>query len=40
MKGVEQEEEAMLKVIGGVVVYGFAMFGLGVYVHRVHANRA
>lgn len=29
----------MLKIIGGVVVYGFAMFGLGVYLQRVHANR-
>ncbi len=29
----------MLKVVGGVVVYGFAMFGLGVYVHRVPARR-
>lgn len=29
----------MLKVIGGVVVYGFAMFGLGVYLHRVHSRR-
>lgn len=29
----------MLKVVGGVVVYGFAMFGLGVYLHRVHAKR-
>ena len=29
----------MLKVIGGVVVYGFAMFGLGVYLQRAHARR-
>lgn len=29
----------MLKVIGGVVVYGFAMFGLGVYLQRIHASR-
>lgn len=29
----------MLKVIGGVVVYGFAMFGLGVYLQRMHARR-
>lgn len=29
----------MLKVIGGVVVYGFAIFGLGVYLHRAHARR-
>jgi hypothetical protein len=28
----------MLKVIGGVVVYGFAMFGLGVYLQRMHAR--
>lgn len=39
MNDVEPEEEAMLNVIGGIVVYGFAMFGLGVYVHRVHAKR-
>lgn len=26
----------MLKVIGGFVVYGFAMFGLGVYLQRTH----
>ena len=30
----------MLKIVGGVVVYGFAMFGLGVYLHRMHASRA
>ena len=29
----------MLQVVGGVVVYGFAMFGLGVYLQRVHAKR-
>lgn len=29
----------MLKVIGGVVVYGFAMFGLGVYLQRMYTNR-
>lgn len=29
----------MLKVIGGLVVYGFAIFGLGVYVQRMHSNR-
>jgi hypothetical protein len=29
----------MLKVIGSVVVYGFAMFGLGVYLQRMHARR-
>lgn len=29
----------MLKVVGGVVIYGFAMFGLGVYLHRAHARR-
>lgn len=29
----------MLKIIGGVVVYGFAIFGLGVYLHRAHARR-
>ena len=26
----------MLKVVGSVVVYGFALFGLGVYLRRVH----
>lgn len=29
MNDVEPKEEAVLKVTGGVVVYGFAMFGLG-----------
>jgi hypothetical protein len=29
----------MLKVIGGFVVYGFAMFGLGVYLQRMHSRR-
>lgn len=29
----------MLKIVGGVVVYGFAMFGLGVYLRRMHASR-
>lgn len=28
----------MLKLVGGVVVYGFAIFGLGVYLQRVHAR--
>lgn len=28
----------MLKVIGGVVVYGFAMFGLGIYLQRLHGR--
>jgi hypothetical protein len=35
----ELKECAMLKIVGGVVVYGFAMFGLGVYLHRMHASR-
>lgn len=26
----------MLKVVGGAVVYGFALFGLGVYLQKVH----
>jgi hypothetical protein len=26
----------MLKFIGATVIYGFAMFGLGVYLQRVH----
>lgn len=29
----------MLKVIGSVVVYDFAVFGLGVYLQRMHARR-
>lgn len=28
----------MLKVIGCAVVYGFAIFGLGVYLQRAHAR--
>jgi hypothetical protein len=26
----------MLKVVGGLTVYGFALFGLGVYLFRSH----
>lgn len=26
----------MLKLIGGLAVYGFALFGLGVYLARTH----
>lgn len=26
----------MLKIVGGMEVYGFALFGLGTYLHRVH----
>lgn len=26
----------MLKIVGSVVVYGFALFGLSVYLRRVH----
>lgn len=26
----------MLKIIGGVVVYGFALLGLGVYLRQAH----
>ena len=26
----------MLKVVGGLVVYGFALFGLGVYLSHIH----
>ena len=29
----------MLRVIGGIVVYGFALFGLGVYLQRLHGER-
>ena len=28
----------MLKIIGGIAVYGFAMFGLGVYLTRFHSD--
>jgi hypothetical protein len=28
----------MLKVIGGLAVYGFALFGLGVYLTRAHGR--
>jgi hypothetical protein len=28
----------MLKVVGGVVVYAFAIFGFGMYLQRVHAK--
>lgn len=28
----------MLKVIGGVVVYGFAMFGLASYIEKLHSE--
>jgi hypothetical protein len=30
----------MLKVIGGLTVYGFALFGLGVYLIRSHGAGA
>lgn len=33
------EGAAMLRIVGGIVVYGFAMFGLGVYLRRMHATR-
>lgn len=26
----------MLKIVGSLVVYGFALFGFGVYLRRVH----
>lgn len=29
-------EQHMLKVIGGVVVYGFALFGLATYIEKLH----
>lgn len=29
----------MFGVIGGAVVYGFALFGLGVYLRRMHRSR-
>ncbi len=28
----------MFKIIGGVIVYGFALFGLGVYLQKIHAR--
>lgn len=28
----------MLKVIGGLVVYSFAIFGLSVYLQRMHSR--
>lgn len=28
----------MLKVVGGLVVYGFALFGLSVYLRQAHGN--
>ena len=30
----------MLNVIGSVVVYGFALFGFGVYLRRMHGKRS
>lgn len=30
----------MLKVIGGLTVYGFALFGLGMYLTRTHGAGA
>jgi hypothetical protein len=30
----------MFKLIGGVVVYGFALFGLGIYLRKVHSEHA
>lgn len=30
----------MFKVIGATVVYGFALFGLGMYLSKVHAEGA
>lgn len=29
----------MLRVVGGLVVYGFALFGLGVYLQRIHGEK-
>lgn len=26
----------MLKIVGGITVYGFALFGFGVYLRRIH----
>jgi len=28
----------MLKVIGGVVVYGFALFGVATYIENLHSD--
>jgi hypothetical protein len=30
----------MLKVIGGLTLYGFALFGVGVYLTRIHGAGA
>lgn len=30
----------MLKVVGGLVVYGFALLGLGVYIKQVYGERS
>lgn len=30
----------MLKIVGGIVVYGFALFGFGTFVHRMCRRRA
>lgn len=29
----------MLKVVGGLVVYGFALLGVGVYIQHVYGKR-
>lgn len=29
----------MLKIVGGIVVYGFALFGFGTYLQRVYGRR-
>jgi len=29
----------VLKIIGGFVVYSFAVFGFGVYLQRMHTSR-
>lgn len=34
----DAERLSLLKIVGGVVVYGFAMFGLGVYLTRFHGD--
>lgn len=29
----------MLRVVGGLAVYGFALFGLSVYLQRIHVEK-
>jgi hypothetical protein len=40
LNAATQRGHAMLRVIGGLVVYGFALFGLSVYLRQAHGNEA